>query len=73
MPRPPAGSPIGDALVWAYRIIGVAIAMFLPAVVGSWLDDRLGTRFLGGLGLVVGFTGGLAALIRTTRPRRPAP
>jgi len=59
--------------VWAYRIIGVAIAMFLPAVAGNWLDERLGSRFLGGAGLVIGFTGGLAALVRTARPQRPTP
>jgi hypothetical protein len=38
--------------------------MFLPAVAGGWLDDRLGTAFLGAVGLVLGFVAGLAWLVR---------
>lgn len=57
-------SPVGEALAWASRIIAIGIAMFLPAVAGNWLDARLGTRFLGPVGLVVGFVVGLAWLVQ---------
>lgn len=66
-----AGSPIGDALVWAYRIIAVAVAMFLPAVAGRWLDARAGSSVFGITGLVIGVAGGLATLVRTARAPLP--
>jgi hypothetical protein len=64
MPRERSGSAIGEALSWAARIMAVGLAMFLPAVAGGWLDARLGTAFLGPLGLVLGFVAGLAWLVR---------
>lgn len=71
MPRRTSGSPIGEALVWAYRIMAVAVAMCVPVVAGNWLDHRWGTSVWGPVGLVVGFTGGLAALVRATRAGAP--
>lgn len=73
MPQPSArrrrqpDSPVGEAFAWASRIIAIGIAMFLPAVAGNWLDARLGTRFLGPVGLVVGFVIGLAWLMQLGR------
>jgi hypothetical protein len=64
MPREQSRSAVGEAFSWASRIIAVGIAMFLPAVAGGWLDARLGTAFLGPVGLVLGFAVGLAWLIR---------
>jgi hypothetical protein len=61
---------IGEALTWASRIIAVGIAMFLPAVAGNWADERLGTGFLGPVGLVAGFIIGLAWLVRIGRHSR---
>ena len=66
------GSPVGEALGWASRIIGVAVAMFLPAVAGRSIDDWAGTHAFGVAGLVIGFAGGLAVLIRVTS-RSPDP
>jgi hypothetical protein len=66
-PRREAGSPIGEALAWASRIIAVGLAMFLPAVAGSWMDGRLGTGFLGIAGLAAGFALGLAWLVQLGR------
>ena len=65
------GSPIGEAMAWASRIIAIGIAMFLPAVAGNWLDSRLGTRFLGMLGLVLGFVLGLTRLVQLSRRKKP--
>jgi Na+/proline symporter len=57
-------SPVGEAFAWASRIIAVGLVMFLPAVIGGWLDLRLETRFLAAAGLVLGFVAGLAWLVR---------
>ena len=71
MPPRSTSSPVGEALAWASRIIAVGLAMFLPAVAGTWADARCGTRFLAPAGLVVGFVAGLGWLVRmTARPRQ---
>ena len=50
----PGTSPIGEAMAWVSRITAIGLAMFLPGVAGGWLDARLGTRFLGPIGFVLG-------------------
>lgn len=72
MTRSPSGSPISEALAWASRIIAIGLAMFLPGVVGGWLDERLGTRALGPAGFVLGFTAALASLASLARRSRKA-
>lgn len=69
MPRESQGNPVGIALAWAARIMAVGLAMFLPAVVGNWLDTRLGTGFLALAGLVLGFVAGLAWLVQLAAKR----
>lgn len=64
--RPANRSPLGEALTWTSRITSVGMTMFLPAVIGSWLDDRLGTDVLAAIGLVFGFLAGLTWLVRMT-------
>jgi hypothetical protein len=72
IPFPPmAASPVGDAMTWAARIMAIGLAMFLPAVVGGWLDERLGTAFLAPVGLVLGFIAGLSWLIQLQPRRKP--
>jgi hypothetical protein len=44
--------------------MAIGLAMFLPAVIGGWIDARLGTRVCGPAGLVLGFVAGLAWLVR---------
>jgi hypothetical protein len=69
MTGPATRSPVGDAFAWASRIIAVGMVMFLPAVLGTWIDGRLATRFVGPTGLVLGFVTGLAWLVRISRPQ----
>lgn len=70
-PRPPTKrSPVGEALTWASRIMSVGMAMFLPSVIGGWLDERLGTEVLAAIGLVLGFLAGLTWLVRMTVGQR---
>ncbi|RLS82456.1 MAG: hypothetical protein DWI05_03340 [Planctomycetota bacterium] len=48
--------------------------MFLPGVGGTWLDARLGTRFLGPVGLIFGFSAALFWLVQignSVKPYRP--
>lgn len=70
MSRRPSGSPVGEALAWASRIIAIGLAMFLPGVAGGWLDERLGTRWIGPAGFVVGFVAALAWLASLGRRRK---
>ena len=39
-----------EGMVWASRIIAIGLSMFLPGVIGGWLDDRFGLRLLGPAG-----------------------
>ena len=71
MARPPQGSPLGEAVVWVSRITAIGLAMFLPAVAGKWLDARLGTGFLGLVGLALGFAVAISWLVQLQRRRAP--
>ncbi len=64
--------PIGEALAWVSRIMAIGLTMFLPGVAGNWLDARLGTSFLGPLGLVAGFSVAILSLnrLRSERDRQ---
>ncbi|MEI7863706.1 MAG: hypothetical protein WCJ21_13785 [Planctomycetota bacterium] len=70
MPRANDQSPIGEAMVWASRIMAVGLVMFLPALAGNWLDAELKTAFLGLIGLGLGFTAGLFWLVRMATPKK---
>jgi F0F1-type ATP synthase assembly protein I len=70
MHQDPRPSPIGDAMTWATRIIAAGLVMFMPAVLGNWLDARWGTKFLGLVGLAFGFVTGMAWLVRVAE-RKP--
>lgn len=70
MARIPANAPIGEALAWASRIIAAGVAMMLPVIAGRWADDRLGSRFLAPIGLVVGFVAGLGWIVRLSARSR---
>ncbi len=61
---------IGEAMVWVSRIVAVGLAMFLPAVAGGWVDSRIGTSFLGPVGLVFGFVTGLWWLVHMAKGRK---
>ncbi|NBW96270.1 MAG: hypothetical protein EBR28_05980 [Planctomycetia bacterium] len=69
MPGDHHPSPIGEALGWASRIIAIGLAMFLPGVAGGWLDERLGVRFLGPAGFVLGLGTAILWLARLGRRR----
>ena len=55
------------ALSWVARITTVAFEMVLPGAFGFWLDQRLGTAFIGLVGLAFGFVLGMWHLLAMTR------
>jgi hypothetical protein len=55
------------AMQWVARIFAAALLMFLPGLGGQWLDDKLGTGFLGPVGFVLGVVGGMMYLIAATK------
>ncbi|MFZ4638681.1 MAG: hypothetical protein ACOYMC_14835 [Pirellulales bacterium] len=61
-------SPIGEAMVWVSRVMAIGLTMFLPGVAGGWLDTRLGTRFLGPAGFVIGLGLAISWLTHLTGP-----
>lgn len=65
-------SPYALAMEWTSRITTVALEMVVPALLGYWLDQWLGTRmvFLI-LGAILGFATGFYSLLRLTRPSDP--
>lgn len=71
MSREPQRSPVGEAIQWASRIMAMGLLMFMPAVAGTWLDARFGTGWMGLVGLVVGFVGGIAWIVQLGRRSPP--
>lgn len=49
-------------------ITTAALEMVVPIVAGMWLDQRLGTRFLGLMGMLVGVPLGIWHLVKLTKP-----
>jgi len=68
-PNPP--QPMAVAMEWVAKITTVALEMFLPAVLGGYLDHRWGTSFLSLIGLVAGVTFGIWHLIQMTKTIPP--
>jgi F0F1-type ATP synthase assembly protein I len=53
---------------WASRITAICFEMCLPALLGYWIDRRLGTTVVFTIvGGVLGMVGGMMSLVRMTR------
>jgi hypothetical protein len=65
--RPEDPQAIARGMQWVARITTVALEMVLPAVIGGWLDQRLGTNMLVLVGLLIGVPLGLWHLIKMTK------
>jgi F0F1-type ATP synthase assembly protein I len=75
---PDRRSPLSVGLDWATRVMSVALGFVLPALLGAWIDGRLGSSPWGVLiGAALGFTAGMLQLVRiaqggtTRRAARP--
>ena len=65
-------SPFTLAMEWTSRITTISLEMVVPALVGYWLDQRLGTHLLFlVLGVILGFVTAMLSLLRLTRPPGP--
>jgi hypothetical protein len=60
-------TPMAAAMQWVARIFAAALMMTLPGVGGRWLDERLGTSFIGLAGFAFGLVSGMMYLIAATR------
>lgn len=61
---------IAAAMNWVSKITTVVLEMVLPGLAGLWLDNELGTRFLGLTGFALGVPLGMWHLIAMTRSKR---
>ena len=59
--------PMALAIQWVAKITTVALEMFLPAVLGGYLDRRFGTGYLALVGLVFGVVFGIWHLLQMTK------
>lgn len=58
-------SPIARAMAWASEVTAIALEMVVPAVIGLWIDQKLGTKLVFLIvGVAVGATGGIVHLLR---------
>jgi hypothetical protein len=67
MARVSRGSPVGEAFTWAARIMAIGFMMFLPGLLGTWLDTRFETGFLGPVGFILGVSLAIARLVMIGR------
>ena len=75
MDRPPADdrSALSLAWAWATRIIVVAATMVVPALIGAWIDQKLGTVAVFLLvGLALGVTAAIVQLMRIVKESQAA-
>lgn len=58
---------------WVSRIVAVSLVMVLPGIAGFYLDQKLGTEWIGllgfGFGMVLGMSG-LFAMLGVFKPRK---
>ncbi len=66
----PINSPIGAAFTWVGRITAIGLVMVLPGAGGNWLDRQLETTVCEPIGFLLGFTLGLASIIRLAAKNR---
>lgn len=64
--RPNNRHPMAEALEWVGRIFAVSLVMFVPGLVGQYLDRKFGTGFLVLVGFIFGLTVGLWYLLTMT-------
>jgi F0F1-type ATP synthase assembly protein I len=64
-------SPLAIAMDWSSRLTTIALEMALPALVGYWVDEKLGTKLVFLVsGAVLGLATGMWHLLKmTSKPR----
>lgn len=59
--------PYAIAMEWVARVTTISLEMFIPGLIGQWLDKRWGTQWLTLVGFVFGFTAGMWHLLLIAR------
>lgn len=52
---------------WVSRVLSICVVMLLPAFGGRWIDQRMGTGYWVIVGLAIGFSSGMTALIQLVK------
>ncbi len=74
MGRPLPQSLVSQGVRWATRVTSIGLEFALPALLGGYLDRRLGTgSLLTILGAVFGFLAGMVHLMAIAREGAKAP
>ena len=65
---PDGRSPVAKAAEWSTRIMTISLEMVVPGLVGYWLDNKFGTKFVLMLaGFVLGFITAIKHLLYFTQ------
>ncbi len=68
MLAPDSRSPLSIGIDWASRITTLGFEFAVPALIGHFIDGRLGSKPVGLLiGMVLGFVVGMMHLLRIAR------
>ena len=63
-------SSMAEAMKWVSIVTSVVGVMTVPALVGIWMDNLLGTKCLFLiLGVIVGFVGGIYCLLNMVKAK----
>ena len=64
-------SSVAEATKWVSVVTSIVGVMTVPALVGIWIDNLLGTKCLFAiLGVIFGFVGGMYCLLDMVRANR---
>jgi len=61
------------AYIWVSRIFSICGEMVLPGILGYWLDQYWGTKFIAILGFMLGLTLGMVHLIQIANKSNKKP
>lgn len=64
--------PYAIAMEWVARVTTISLEMFVPGLIGQWLDKQWGTRWLTLMGFLFGLTAGLWHLLLLARQAEQA-
>ncbi len=68
MSKPEPQSPLSAGMAWASRVSTLGLEFALPAILGDYLDRKMGTKPAGLLiGMVAGFSVGMFHILRIAR------
>ncbi len=61
-----------DASAWIGRIFAIMFFMIAPGLAGVWMDRYFGTKFISGIGFIIGMVLGIGVLLALVNVKRPS-